>query len=55
MGVELPSKRVVMEWIRDPQSISLFDSIYEVEQTHGHGGSTKLCLGLPSDISGALK
>lgn len=39
-GVILPSGKVVMEWLRTPNAVSIYDSIEDLISIHGHEGST---------------
>ena len=41
-GVVLPSGKVVMEWLTKTSSVTLYDSISDVDAIHGHGGKTKV-------------
>lgn len=41
-GVQFSNGRVVMQWTTDTVSITVFDSIEDVEAIHGHGGKTEV-------------
>jgi len=41
-GVIFKSGRVVMEWLRPPCSIGMYESMQEMIQIHGHGGKTQV-------------
>lgn len=45
VGVELPSKRCVIEWISkrtDANSLGIYDNMEDLEKVHGHEGKTKV-------------
>lgn len=45
VGVELPSKRCLLEWISKvtpASSLGIYDNIDDVEAVHGHDGRTKV-------------
>lgn len=41
-GVILNSGKVILEWIKEPSSINIFNSIEDLEDVHGHNGATKI-------------
>lgn len=44
-GVEFDDKTVVMRWLSDTATTTLYDSIRHVEKIHGHGGRTRVIWG----------
>lgn len=42
VGVELPSGKCVVEWMKWPYSLSIHDNMDAVKAVHGHGGKTKV-------------
>jgi hypothetical protein len=41
-GVEFPDGFVLMRWLGQIRSVSIFNSIDEVDEIHGHQGCTKI-------------
>ena len=47
VGVILPSGHAVMEWCSRWPTVTIFQSIEQVERIHGHGGRTSIGWGVP--------
>lgn len=47
VGVVLPSGHAVMEWCSRWPTVTVFQTIDQVERIHGHGGRTSIGWGLP--------
>ncbi|MDA8345465.1 MAG: hypothetical protein M0Z66_08275 [Thermaerobacter sp.] len=47
VGVVLPSGKAVLEWCSRWKTVTVFESIGQVERIHGHAGRTLLHWGLP--------
>lgn len=41
-GVQFPSGKCAVEWIKFQNSINIFDSVEEILRVHGHEETTKL-------------
>lgn len=41
-GVELPSGRVVIEWLREPSGIVIYRDMGDAISVHGHEGRTRV-------------
>jgi len=41
-GVQFADGRIVIKWVTDTSSTTIFDSIEDVETVHGHGGKTEV-------------
>jgi hypothetical protein len=41
-GCQLPSGRIVLEWLGSVPSIVIYESPEQVEEVHGHGGATRV-------------
>ena len=50
VGVILPSGQAVMEWCSRWPTVTIFQTIDQVERIHGHGGRTSIGWGLPPKI-----
>lgn len=42
VGIEFPDGVCVMGWLTDINSVSVYDCLDEVQNIHGHGGSTQV-------------
>ena len=51
VGMVFPSGRVVLEWSSRRKTLSIFASLAEIRRIHGHGGKTRICLGIPDQNS----
>lgn len=51
IGVVLPSGKAVMEWCSKYKTITVFESVRQIERIHGHGGRTTVIFGLPTSAS----
>lgn len=49
VGVKLPSGKVVIEWTTFTSSIGIYNNIEQCEELHGHGGKTRIVMGLPPE------
>jgi hypothetical protein len=47
VGVVLPSGKAVLEWCSRWKTVTIFESVHQIERIHGHGGRTILHWGLP--------
>lgn len=47
VGVVLPSGKAVLEWCSRWKTVTVFESVAQVERIHGHGGRTLLHWGIP--------
>lgn len=50
VGVVLPSGRCVLEWCSRWRTVTVFDSLGDIQAIHGHGGRTVLRYGLPPPL-----
>lgn len=46
-GVVLPSGHCVLEWLTFTSSITIFRSMTDLIEVHGHGGKTQVVKGTP--------
>ena len=47
-GIIFPKdEKCVVEWVSDYDTVTIFGSLEEIEQIHGHEGRTKVVMGEP--------
>ncbi len=51
MGIVFPSGRVVLEWNQRRPRLTACASLAQVRHLHGHGGRTRICMGIPDSGS----